>query len=86
MYHNSYELLKQGDSNVGMLFLEDTHQEVYMRALKQRRQSLGDTFHYLYGTSYTYKPVKIKKGFGKGNTKFIKVWNRNNINNLEWKV
>lgn len=85
MHHNSYELLKQGNYNVGMLFLEDTSQEVYMRALKQRRQSLGDTFHYFYGKSYTYKPVKIKKGCGKCNIKFIKVWNRNSINNLEWK-
>lgn len=84
MYHNSYELLKQVDYNVGMLFLEDTHQEVYMRALKSRSQSSGDTFHYFYSKSYEYKPVKIKKGFAKGNIKFIKVSNRNSINSLEW--
>lgn len=58
---------------------------MHYNGYEQRRQSVGDTFHYFYGKSYEYKPVKIKKGFAKGDTKFIKVWNRNSINNLEWK-
>ena len=85
MYHNSYELLKQGNFNVGMLFLEDTSQEVYMNVMKQRSLSATYTFTKIYGGTKTTLTSRIKKGAGKGGVRKTTFYKQSNtFENLTW--